>query len=220
MNDHHELEGAGLVNASGRGAELFDAPSVFYLTYREHIERWHGLGRPAGDAIDRWLDALSADFDDRAVSAGLLMRPGNTGAGYSHFLLFPPDTPATESGVPLIASCLGWKRGQAIPTGKRYAPFVGVRVDRTVPSVREAFLACDDGHPRRLRAELGMQRDAEWPVWHYVLGENAWWSDLDAYRTELLHAFDRVLEKFGDAVAKTARAATAVHTDPSYPDGL
>ena len=200
--EHRATDPAQLIEPAGRGAELFDAPAVFYLTFRHDIERWHALREQALESFDAWMADLADDVAAVGHRHDLDTAAFDTAGGYRHYLLHHSDTPAVH-GVPALAVCLGWRAGRASPTGKTYAPFVGVRADpdhSDHQQLREQFLGANDDAGRGLRNAHGFKGDRQWPVWTPVPGADRWWTDLDSYREKLMSELDRVADIFGPLV--------------------
>lgn len=202
---------AGIIEAMGTGSDVFDGPSLFFLTFEEEIRRWAHLSGRAQDAIEDFLTTLEPDLAEVAERSGLTAGWADTSGGYRHLLIrFPSDPPAPPA-EPCLAFCFGWNRRHVRVTRHTYNPFAGVRVSATEAGAkaREQFLGGADGHARTAREAEGYRHQNEWPAWVPVVGEPGWWSDLDAYRLSVTTALPRTIELFFE---DAQRAVTVVAT--------
>lgn len=173
-----------VVAASGVGAEFFDEPEVFYLTYERHIRRWAALGERAREATGEFLETLQSGFEIELVDFSLVTTVADTAGGYRQLLFAVEDTPYAEDRTPAVALTFGWPRRSLQMMQSGYAPFAGVRVGLGPlgERARETFLGDDGGAVRRLRKEHGYRGAKELPVYADILGKEKWWADLDEYR--------------------------------------
>ena len=179
--------------ASGRGAEHFDVPTRFYLTNREDIERWAALGKTASNAIHKLHLGMEDDVAEIAERVGLTGGLFRTGSNYRTWLLSRPDTPVGSDTAPMAAIGLRWHRHNTVIDEPKLAARAGVRIsDRTV---REDFLELDGGL-RPIRDGHGYKSDTFWPIYRSVPRDGAWWSDLDAYREQLMEHLADVVALF------------------------
>jgi hypothetical protein len=206
MSDPH-LE-ADLVEAGGRGAELFEAPALFYLTHADTIRRWSALRARARDATNLYLSSIQTDLETIDGLGNWEVIARDTARSYRHVLAAPPGTPPADDGAPAIACCFGWNQRAVRLTQHTWMPFVGIRVGAGAERDlwRRTFL---DGDGRDLRPtveSLGYHRDKEWPVWQAILGGDGWWAELDDYREKVVGAFERCHSAFGRDVERTVEA--------------
>ena len=185
-----------LIEANGEGAELFDVPVAFYLTFRESIERWHALKSRTDTVIHELLLSLGDPIADLAQQHQLESRFVELGGRYCGFFIAEAEAPTDREGVAPISFGLGWQRDDVVPEREGSEPYVGVRVSRDSPESRSRFL--EYGHPstRELRAAGGYDKHTLWPVFRYVHARPAWWSDLDAYRFALTSELGKVMTQF------------------------
>lgn len=196
-----------LIEPEGEGADLFEAPTTFFLTHRESIERWYALKRRADDAVHQYLLSFVDDIEDLGEQQGLQSGIFEVGRQHHCLLLWPPATPLRPDDAPPIGIGLSWKRGDVAIDGDHRAPCVGVRTGRGSDTVREAFLTAGDPDSRRLRQRHGYDGDRPWPVFRYVTGETAWWADLDGYRVRVMNELRDVVDLFRDRVDEAAQRA-------------
>ena len=196
---------ADLVEAAGAGAELFEAPALFYLTHAEAIRRWSALGQHARDATNAYLTSLQPDLQGATPWE---LAPFDTARSYRHLLAAPPGAPLAEDESPAIACCFGWNQRAVRLTQHTWMPFVGVRVGPGAALDRWRRVFLEDGQ-RDLRPtidRLGYRRDREWPAWKQVIGGDEWWADLDGYRAKVVAAFEECVGTFGPEVERTVAA--------------
>ena len=197
----------GLIEANGDGAEHFDGPTLFYLTYREHIERWHSLKDRANQAVHEYFLGLRDDIELIAEAEELAVGLFRTGTPFWSFLLWPATAAALGDDQPPIAIGLRWPHKRPALDEAGQAPRVGVRVAPRQDQLREQFLSGGEQDTRRLRDEHGFRSDKLWPAFREVPGDSAWWADLDGFRDTLLDALQITRESFGDRLRSV------------YPDG-
>ena len=200
MSADDEDLGSELIEADGEGAELFDAPTLFYLTYREDIERWHALKERTNQAVREYLVGLREDIADIVESQNLTVGEFKTGSRYRSLLVWPMNTHNSDDGEPPLAVGLRWSHHRPALEEAGDAPRVGVRAARGHDQMREQFLSA--GHPdtRQLRQEHGYRSDKRWPAFREVPASPNWWADLDRYRNALLEVLEETLSIFGDGL--------------------
>ncbi len=186
-----------VLRAAGHGAECFDDPALFFLTYEEPIRRWKELSKRARAATEEYLLTLKPDLEMLGAGKGLELDEGDS-RRWHHLFLKIPDTP-DSGGNPVIAYAFGWKTGQFRMTESSYlTPFVAIRTgqDDLGQRARQLLQACDDGFipsERDRRRMLG-KGDREWPVWEKVVAKPQWWTDLESYREQVVTALGNLIE--------------------------
>jgi hypothetical protein len=196
---------ADFVEAHGTGSEYFEAPALFYLTHADTIRRWAELETGARSAMNAYLESIGEDLDLTEARPKWGAVVDDTGQGYRHFLFSPGGTPQASDESPAIACCFGWNQRRATITANMFTPFVGVRVGGgpALTDWRSAFLDGRGARTRSLADAGGYNRSKIWPVWTQVVGRERWWADLDAYRQQVIGAFETCVETFGDEVERT-----------------
>src|SRR4051812_47217547 len=96
------------IPSAGAGADLFDQPSLFYLTNHELIDEWHSLSGNVAEAVGEWYrttvrEALSGPAAARGLNVALAKGP----SGYQHVVLHPPDA-TVLGGKPVIGIGFAW----------------------------------------------------------------------------------------------------------------
>ena len=193
-----------LVEALGQGAELFDAPSLFYLTHRTSIETWHALRRPAREVVDRYLMTLAEPLEDLALELGGRLDIFDDDARYPVLALFATEDSAEGSALPSMLDGLEWDRNQVRIDDPATAPVVGVRIgSKQNNELRQRFL--DTGQPpaRHVRDREGYVRSPWWAAFTRCVGPTAWWADLDGYRDLLTGTVRKLVHDFGPALEET-----------------
>ena len=196
---------ADFVPANGVGLELFEAPALFFLTHAESIRRWSDLEEVARSATNAYLETVGEDLEGRPAERSWAPGVADVGKGYRLFLFAPPGTPPADDDTPSIACFFGWNQKRVRITAHIETPFVGVRVGlgENQAQWRSTFLDGGEGTARRTR-ESGVYRSGRvWPAWKQVTGHDRWWEDLDAYRSEVVSAFNACLESFAIDVERT-----------------
>lgn len=192
------------VEAKGVGADLFDAPTVFFLTYERQIRRWAALGERARETAGQFLETLAPDFEQALAQFGVTATAADTAGGLHHFLFALQDTPTAADSTPAIALSFGWPR-RSLKMMPGYAPFVAVRVGPgpVGERARDIFLGGDAGRVRLIRKEQKYNRAKEWPVYAEVLGKEHWWADLDDYRRLAVIQLSRFADLFVGHIRRT-----------------
>jgi hypothetical protein len=189
----------GLIEANGDGADLFDDPSLFYLTYREHIERWSALKDRASQAVDQYFLGFREGVEVVADREGLAVDTFKTGNRFRSLLLWPPTAAVVlDDGEPPIAIGLRWPHKRPAIEEAGHAPRVGIRVAPRQEQLREQFLSAGEPDTRQLRDQHGYRSDRRWPAFREVPGAPGWWADLDSYRSTLIEALQTTIGMFGD----------------------
>lgn len=186
------------IDAQGDGAELFDAPTSFYLTHRQSIEAWHSLKRVADRAVHEFLSSLADPIAELALTNGWEPRFLDFGGRYyAHGVLaVGPDGP---DGPALVVG-LGWQHKEVRPDQDTNAPYVGIRVASGAPELRAWLM--DVGQPtmRERRDAIGDLGDRRWPVYRYVPALPGWWGDLDGYRERCLRQLTDFIDDHRSAI--------------------
>ncbi len=183
---------------AGEGGELFDAPSLFYLTHQEAIDEWARL-RQVAIRANEWLSTVMPPrLEEVAATMGFTVSHRPASQGEAWILLHPPEMP-THDGRPILAIGLAWS-----PTSINLATtglWAGVRVETGASGVgvRELFL---QDAQRHLEAEAGwkLSGDASWPTYRYLNGVQRWWTDLDDCRERLAGEVAATANRFRDSV--------------------
>ncbi len=194
------------IPAAGPGAELFDQPTLFYLSNRPIIDEWYALRSNVAEALGEWYrtavrDALVGPAAERGLEVAIARGPGS----YHHLVLHPPD--ATILGTkPVIGIGLAWPSKSVNPSAD--SVFACVRCSRNQTGKNAAALFLATGG-REVRAGLygakGNDSDT-WPVWWWVRAEEQWWTKLDAYSDILIAEVLRLT----DAAREPLEAASRV----------
>ncbi len=197
--------------AVGNGAELFEAPSVFYLRHSEAIQRWAGLEGAAREATVGFLDRVVDDYEPVQPSEGWSRAISvETGGKYRHHLFWPTDCPMQSEDIPKLAVCFGYHTSRVTVAPGSHVPFVGVRPGEASMQNpwREEFLRGDGSSALEIRKRRGYRFDREWPAWRPVTSTGPWWDDLDAYRTQVHSAIDEFIVAFAADIERTIRSFT------------
>lgn len=194
------------IPAAGAGFEVFDQPTLFYLTNRPIIDEWYALRANVAEALGEWYrttvrDALVAPAAERGLEVAVARGPGS----YHHLVLHPPD--ATVLGTkPVIGVGFAWPSKSVNPSAD--SVFACVRCSRNQTGKNAAALFLDAGG-RGVRAELhgakGNDSDT-WPIWWWVRAHDQWWTKLDEYRDTLVAEVLRLT----DAAREPLEAASRV----------
>ena len=193
-----------LVEARGQGAELFDAPSLFYLTHRRSIEAWHSLRRPAREVVDRYLMTLAEPLEELAVELGGRLEVYNEDERFPVLALFSSGDGRKGLEPPSLLAGVEWDRNHVRVHDPANAPIVGVRVSsKHHDELRQRFLDAGDPPARHVRDHQGYQRTAWWPALTRCVGPETWWSDLDGYRDLLTTAVRQLIDDFKPALDET-----------------
>jgi hypothetical protein len=194
------------IPAAGAGADLFDQPSLFYLTNQNLIEEWHSLQSNVAAALDEWYsttlrDSLRTPATDLGLEVALAKGPGS----WRHVVLHPPGA-TFLGGKPVIGVGLAWPAKSANPSANSVFSCVRRSSNQTGKNAAAAFL---DAGGRESRARIQRSKGADsdkWPIWRWVRTETQWWTDLDVYRQMIV---DDVME-LTVAVIDPLRAASSV----------
>lgn len=170
------------IPAAGAGADLFDRPSLFYLTNQNLIEEWHGLHSNVAAALDEWYsttlrDALRDPARERGLEVALAKGPGS----WRHVVLHTPDA-TVLGGKPVIGVGLGWPLKSPNPSSN--SVFACVRCSRNQTGRNAASVFLDAGG-REARSAILRSKGADldsWPIWRWIRTDAHWWTDLDSYR--------------------------------------
>lgn len=185
--------------AAGEGGELFDAPSLFYLTHQEAIDEWARLREVAIRVTNEWLSTVMPPrLEQLAATMGFTLSHRPVSQGEAWILLHPPKMPIHD-GRPILAIGLAW-----FPTSINLATtgvWAGVRVETGASGVgvRELFL---QEAQRHLEPADGwkLSGDASWPTYRYLNGVQRWWTDLDRCRERLADEVGATTNRFRDSV--------------------
>ncbi len=193
-----------LVEARGQGAELFDAPSLFYLTHRRSIDAWHALRRPAGKVVDRYLMTMAEPLEELALELCGRLEIFDDDARYPVLALFTNAHIAPGSTRPSMLAGVEWDRKQVRLDDPATAPVVGIRIgSKRHDALRQRFLDAGDPPARQVRDRQGYDRSSWWPAFTRCVGPATWWSDLDGYRDLLTTAVRKLVEDFKPALEET-----------------
>lgn len=172
--------------ASGAGAEIFDGPSVFYLTHQAQIDEWYRLRSTVSENVGEWYRTVVRDaLAVAAETLGYVISEVRGADSYPSVLMHTADT-VVEDGQPALGVGLAWSSKTVLPTGN--APFSAVRRSGT-PAGRAAgaaFLADGGLEYRRTRAGVYGSDSDTWPVYRTVDAPADWWTDLDRYRDRIV----------------------------------
>jgi hypothetical protein len=193
---------AELIEPSGEDAGRFDVPTIFYLTHREHIERWYALRRRADEVVNDYLLGLAVDLETVAEEGAFHIRSFDTGR-FRCLLLWPEGATLDSREEPPIAAGLRWDRTQIALDDEARPPRIGVRVGRGSAEFRERFLSSGSPDTRQLRQQHGYRSDRRWPVFREMPAGPGWWADLDAYRTDIIDAIEQLIRQFADRIRTT-----------------
>jgi hypothetical protein len=187
-----------LVEAQGTGAELFDAPTSFYLTHRRSIEAWHSLRRAADQTVHEFLRSMVDPIAELAQEHGWDPRFLDFGGRYfaQAALAVGPDGP----NGPALCVGLGWQRREVRPDDPENAPYVGIRTSRDATDLRAWLMEFGRPSVRDLREANGYRGDRRWPVFRYVPATSGWWADLDGYRDECTAQLRTLINDFRPAI--------------------
>jgi hypothetical protein len=189
------------IEPAGDGADRFDIPSVFYLSHREQIERWHELKPRAADAVHEYLLSFENRLVDLAAEQGLQVGRRKTGRSFRCLLLWPGHVAVTDDHEPPLAIGLRWHRNDTAIDEEGRAPRVGIRAAKGADDLRERFLTSGEPSTRELRGQHGYRSDKRWPVLRQVEGGPRWWGDLDAYRASVIAELGDLIRLFGPRVS-------------------
>lgn len=170
------------IPARGAGANLFDQPSLFYLTNQKLIDEWAALADTVTANVDRWLrtfvrDDLAAASAERDLVLSVAKGPGR------HFALVTHPADATFlHGKPVIGVGLIWN--QVFPTDPTV--FSGVRCSANSTGRAAAATFRTAGGDALMKVRGYQRRDTTWPIWRWIVAGQEWWTDLDAYRAQLV----------------------------------
>jgi hypothetical protein len=182
----------GLIEASGRGSELFTELIIFYFQNRAVIDQWAKLQEEAGPITSLFMQSHEDELAD-------LVAPWETWTCdlRRYRVLMSSPLGITHSGPPSAGIALGWHK--TIPMTPEEpvetCPFVGVYADPNAPvhaALMDALAEKDDGKERR--------DSWWWPRYEYVTQAGYWWSDLDAYSEKLVKAFRKTFAHYGSAL--------------------
>lgn len=190
-----------LIEADGEGADFFDAPTIFYLTHREDIERWHALRERANRAVHEYFVSLRDDVESIVEDQAFVVDVFKTGSPFHSLLIWPSSDHELADGQPPIAIGLRWPHQRPALEDAGGAPRVGVRVAPGHKQLREQFLDFGEPDTRQLREAHGFRTDNPWPAYKEVPADPGWWADLDGYRDTLLEALQDGLSIFSDRVS-------------------
>lgn len=194
------------IPAAGAGAELFDQPSLFYLTNQNLIEEWHSLQSNVAAALDEWYsttlsDALRLPAARLGLEVALAPGPGSS----RHVVLHPAGA-TFLGGKPVIGVGFAWPAKSPNPSANSVFSCVRRSANQTGKIAASVFL---DAGGREIRSGIARSKggDAErWPIWRWVRTDTQWWTDLDSYREMIV---DDVMELTA-AVLEPLRAASNV----------
>jgi hypothetical protein len=187
-------EGSQPLPPSGEGSELFDAPSLFYLTHRATIDDWARLREEASRATDEWLSTVIPRRLERVAAA-----IGWTVSQVKGRIFLHPTQMPMHLDRPVCAIGLAWTPTSVSPATA--AMWTGVRVEPkfTEAPAREFFVA--EAHDR-LEPDAGWKprADPSWPIYRYLDGVERWWTNLDGFRERLADEMTATTERFGDSI--------------------
>jgi hypothetical protein len=208
VTDEAQQEAAQLLEAKGGGAEYFDAPTLFFLTFEEDIRRWSSLSAPTRESCQQYLLSLQPDIETLGATRNLQMLTAETAGSYHHELLCFPDTPVGADGTPAIAFCLGWQVNRFRMSGGTHTPFVGIRTttDDAGSRARDRLMTVDEAAARELRRKHSLRGsgDKQWPVWRQLQSPHGWWTDLDGHRNRIMRDFEDLIHAFSPYVGRAA----------------
>jgi len=180
LTDHEPIP------AAGTGAELFDEPSLFYLTNRSLIEEWYSLRDSVAECLHEWFETVVFEaLRTPAADRGLEVSEAKGPSGYYHLILHPPDA-TIQHGKPAIGAGFAWSSDELQLEAD--AVFSCVRRSRT-PTGKLASDAFREAGGSKIRLQLQAEgRDTEaWPIWRWTRAESpTWWTDLDAYCAKIV----------------------------------
>lgn len=197
--------------ARGVGAEVFEAPSVFYLRHADAIQRWAALEGTAREATVGFLDRVVDDYEPVDLAEGWSSATAvETGGKYRHHLFWPADCPMQNDDIPKIAVCFGYHTSRVTVAPGTHIPFVGVRPGEASMQNpwRHEFLRGPGSSALEIREQRGYRFGKEWPVWRPVTSTGPWWDDLDGYRSQVHAAIDEFIVAFGADIERTIRSLT------------
>lgn len=148
------------IPADGAGADLFDQPTLFYLTNRSIIDECYALRGNVAEALGEWFrttvrDALVGPATDRSLEVSVARGPGS----YHHVVLYPADA-TVVSGNPVIAPGVGWPAKAVDPSTN--PPFVCIRRSNGQTGNRAARQFLDAGG-RDVRGRLAAKGNEQRP---------------------------------------------------------
>ena len=193
-----------LVEASGHGAEVFDAPTLFYLTHQTSIETWHALQRPTRRVVDRYLMTLAEPLEEIALEFGGHLEILDDGGRYPLLSLLASDGMTPGLAKPAMLIGVEWDRNQVRIDDGANAPIVGVRIgSKHHDGLRQKFLDAGDPSARHVRKREGYDRSSWWPALTRCVGPANWWADLDGYRDLLMTTVRKLVNDFKPALDET-----------------
>ena len=192
--------------ASGSGADVFDQPSLFYLTNRTQIDEWYGLRANVSEAVGEWYrttvrEALASPAADRLLDVTVVRGPGS----YHHVLLHTPDATILDT-KPVIGIGFAWPSKTVDPSTDSI--FACVRCSRNETGRIAATQFLDAGG-RTVRAGLRQAKGGDtetWPIWWWIRAKPHWWTDLDSYCAMLVEE----VTLLADAARQPLEAASRV----------
>ncbi len=193
MNDLPGEEGYQPLPASGEGSELFDAPSLFYLTHRATIDYWARLREEASRATDQWLSAVIPPRLERVAAA--------IGWTVSHvkgrIFLHPTQIPM-HLDRPVCAIGLAWTPTSVSPATA--AMWTGVRVEPKFTEPARDFFIAEAQNQLEPDAGWKLSADPSWPTYRNLDEVERWWTNLDDFRDRLADEVAAATERFGNSI--------------------
>jgi hypothetical protein len=186
------------VPANGEGSDVFDAPSLFYLTNRRLIDEWAGLKLVAAQSFSEWLGRTFRDSFAQAASGLNLSVSYVRGPGAFHHVVAHPEGMSVLNGRPVLGVGLGWPSKSVNPESSG-SMFACVRVSRNKTGRAAAKVFLDNGG-REYRQTHGLRGsdEAAWPVFRNLHAGEQWWTNLDllceTLRTETITLVQGTLE--------------------------
>lgn len=174
------------IPAVGEGADVFDAPSLFYLTNRRLIDEWAALKLVAAQSMSDWLGRAFRDKLAHEVSRLNLSVAYVRGPGSFHHVVAYPASMTIISTKPVLAIGLGWAAKSVDPVNSG-SMFACARVSRNKTGRAAAKVFLDNGG-RAFRVEHGFRgKDEEaWPVFKNLQMAEKWWTRLDTVCEDLI----------------------------------
>lgn len=174
------------IAAAGAGAELFDEPSLFYLTNHSIIEEWYSLRDSVADCLHEWFRTIVFEaLRTPAADRGLVVSEAKGPSGYHHLVLHPPDA-TMQHGKPVIGAGFAWSAEDLQLEAEAVSSCVRRSRTQTGKAASDAFR---DAGGAGVRSRLGAEgRDTEaWPVWRWIKADGPhWWTKLDAYCDQIV----------------------------------
>jgi len=197
MNDEHH----DLIEARGQGAELFDAPSRFFLTHRESIETWYALRRPATAAVDRYLLTLAEPLEELSDAFGWQFQSFEYGSNYRALAVAASDEEPCRTRGPSMLVGIEWRAVAVGVDDTATAPVVGVRISSTHDDgLRQRFLDAGQPAAKLVRERDNYDKNSWWAMFTRSVGDPAWWNDLDGYRNQTVNTLRGLLEQVRPAI--------------------